>query len=179
MAAKIKFLFAAVILTQPLQYMFIAKYGEPYPALTMPNFTGNKTDRNGNISFTNVICKVNLSNGRVRWLTEHDLLPQVPSSHQYPIMSHMFGVPSDATDSWPPNSLKARLFRGEALSRARSAQKELDPQTKDWLKRKLHELYPSQEPEMITFIWYQDVFNANQVSPSVVEDVSGVREVRF
>jgi len=178
MPNKIKLLFAAVILWQPLQYMIAAKFGEPYPALIMPAFAGTMTDGDGNIRLRNVRCKILFQGDEVAWLPAHELLSPA-NGHDAAIVSHMFGPSSATANPWPSGSLKARLFPGRALSRARSAQKELDPQTKDWLERRLNNLYPSRRPETITFIWYEDVFNVNQISPSATEDVIGVREIRF
>ena len=177
MTSRIKLLFAAAILVQPLQYVFTARFGEPYPALTMPSFAGTFADKEGNIRFTNVKCEVLFHDGQTRWFTPDDLLPAVPLSHRFPIMSYMFGPPSAMSQPWAPGSLKARLFPGWNLSRSRNGQTELDPVTTNWLKRRVYDLYPSREPETVIFVWYEYVFNARQVSPSIVEEPFGIREI--
>jgi hypothetical protein len=177
--SRIKLLFAVVILWQLLQSGITAKFGEPYPALAMPGFAGTMVDRDGNIRFGNVKCKVRFQDGHVGWVTAHDLLSRAPDSNRIPIMAHMFNQPPVTADQWPPHSLKARLFPGRALSRVRNTQRELDPQTKEWLKRRIQVLYPSQEPEVVTFIWYENVFNVNQVPVVTTQEPTGVREVRF
>lgn len=176
---EIKLLFAVVILWQLLQYGITAKFGEPYPALTMPSFAGTMVDRDGHIRFRNVKCEVHFQDGHVGWVSAHDLLSRAPSSNRIPIMAHMFSQPPITADQWPPHSLKARLFPGRALSRVRNTQRELDSQTKEWLKRRIQVLYPTQEFEIVTFIWYENVFNVNQVSPATTQEPTGVREVRF
>jgi len=176
---RIKLLFAAVILWQLPQSIIIARFGEPYPALVMPGFAGTMVDRDGNIRFGNVKCKVLFKDGRVGWVSAYDLLSQAPSSHHGSIMAHMFSPPPVTNDEWQPDSLKARLFPGRALSQIRHAQKELDSQTKEWLKRRLRVLFPSQQPYLVSFVWYNDVFNVNQRSPAAKEEPTGVREVRF
>jgi len=178
-ALGVKLLFAAVILWQPLQYFVTVKFGEPYPALIMPGFAGTLVDAQSNIRFGDVKCKVLLENGQVVWLTAYALLAEAPSAHHGAIMAHMFGPPAAIADQWPPRSLKARLFPGRSLSRLRSSQTELDSQTKQWLKRRLETIYPSQKPMAITFIWYEDVFNVNQAPPNPSQEPVGLREVRF
>ena len=175
--SRIKVLFAAVILWQGLQSVITARFGEPYPALIMPSFAGTKEDRDGKIRFGDVNCKVLFQDGHVGWMSSYDLLSPAPSSRQGPIMEHMFSPPP-ATPVRLSHTLKARLFPGRTLSYVRAAQKELDPQTKEWLKRRIGVIYPSQEPKMVTFIWYQDVFNVNRAKPTVTEP-TGVREVLF
>jgi hypothetical protein len=179
MATRIKLLFGAVILWQPLQYVVTAKWGEPYPALMMPRFSGTLVDSQGDIRITDVACEIFFRDGQVTWLSAHDLLSQVPSAHQGPIMSHMFSPPPVAADHRSPRDLKARLFPGRALSHIRGTQKDLDSQTRDWLKRRLRDLYPSQEPKAMTFVWYDDVFNVNRVPPTSTREPVGVRQVQF
>src|SRR6202171_4287508 len=175
--SRIKLLFAAVILWQGLQSLINAKFGEPYPALIMPNFSGTKVDHNGTIRFSDVKCKVLFQDGRVGWASAHDLLSPAPSSQHTAIMEHMFSPPP-ATTVQLPHTLKSRLFPGRTLSYVRGTQKELDPQTKEWLKRRIQVLYPAGEPKVITFIWYEDVFNVNRATPTITEP-TGVREVVF
>jgi hypothetical protein len=175
----IRLLFAAVILWQPIQYLIAVRFGEPYPALIMPAFAGTLVDREGNIRFGDVKCKVLLQDGRTTLLSAYDLLSVAPSAHHGAIMAHMFSPPAPPIDPWPAGSLKARLFPGRALSRIRKTQNILDPQTKDWLKHRLETIYPGEEPESITFVWYEDVFNVKQVPPKSTQEPVGLREVSF
>lgn len=176
---RIKLLFAVVILWQFLQLGVTRRFGEPYPALTMPSFAGTMVDRDGNIRLTNVKCKVSFKDGRVEWLTAHELLSEAPGSNRMPIMGHMFSRPPAVAEPWPPRTLKGRLFPGRALARARQTQQELDPETKGWLKDRTKAIYPSQEPTVVTFIWYESVFNTNQASLTATHEVTGIREVRL
>lgn len=111
--ARIKFLFAGLILWLPLQYVIAARFGEPYPALVMPSFPGTMADPSGNIRFRNVRCKISFRNGDVGWVSTRDLLAQAPSSHHGAIMEHMFGPPSGAVGRDSSRGLTARLFPDE------------------------------------------------------------------
>ena len=174
----VKLLFLAFILWMPVQHLITARYGEPYPALVMPSFAGTRSDRNGNIRITNVKCKVLFRGGRVSWTSEYDLLSQAPSAYHDVIMRHMFGpVPADS--SAPPLGLTALLFPGRFLSRYRETQKDLGPQTKHWLNRRMKVLYPSQTVTAIIFLWYTDTFNPKQVPAITVHEPVGIREVHF
>jgi hypothetical protein len=179
MRTRIRLLFLAAIVSQPLQYLITAKSGEPYPALMLPGFGGTMADRDGNIRFRNVKCKVLFQDGRVDWISAYTLLSEAPSSHHGVMMAHMFSPPPAKADSRPMNTLKARLFPGRTLSHIRQEQKELDPQTKEWLKRRIQVLYPSQRCEGVTFVWFDDVFNVKRAPPAITHEPAGVREVRF
>jgi hypothetical protein len=176
---RIKLLFAAVIIWQILQLGVTRRFGEPYPALAMPSFAGTMVDRDGNIRLTNVKCKVSFKDGRVEWLTAHELLSDAPGSNRMPIMGHMFSQPPAVAEPWPPSTLKARLLPGRALARARQTQQELDPETKGWLKNRTKAIYPLQEPVVVTFIWYESVVSTNQASPPAPYESTGIREVRL
>jgi len=173
----IRLLFATVILSQLAEYMIRSKYGEPYPALNMPSFAGTLTDLDGNVRFTNVKCKVLFRDGHVAWASVADLMPEAPSPHRDPIVSHMFGLPSPNPQSVVLGTLKARVFPGKVAARARDRQKELDPHTKAWLRQRLQSLYPSEAPVAIAFIWYENVFNVNL--STATEELLGTREVRL
>jgi hypothetical protein len=177
--ARIKFLFAGLILWLPLQYVIAARFGEPYPALVMPSFPGTMADPSGNIRFGNVRCKIFFRNGDVGWVSTRDVLAQAPSSHHGAIMEHMFSPPSGAVGRDSSSGLTARLFPGRALSQIRQKQKELDPQTKEWLKRRIQVLYPSQPFTAVTFVWYDEVFIVKRIPFGLEQDPTGLREVRF
>ena len=175
---RIKLLFLAFILWMPVQHLITARYGEPYPALVMPSFAGTRSDGNGNIRITNVKCKVVFRDGRVSWTSEYDLLSQAPSAYHDAIMRHMFS-PVLADPPTPPVGLRALLFPGRFLSRYRQTRKELGPQTKHWLSRRMKALYPSQTVTAVIFLWYTDIFNLKQVPAITVRKPIGIREVRF
>lgn len=175
----VKLLFAALIFWQILQGAISAKFGEPYPALLMPGFGGTLTDRDGNIRFGNVKCKVVFQDDSAGWVSTSDLLSEVSSAHRSAILKQMFSPPPSAPELWPPHSLKARLFPGRALSRVRNAQKTLDSETKEWLQMRIEALCSSKRPRVVTFIWYEEVFNVNRASPGIIEDSSRIREVQF
>jgi len=177
--AKIRLLFAVVILLQPVQYLVASRFGEPYPAFMMPGFSGTMTDRDGTVRLTNVKCKVDFRDGRVEWLSANDLLAQAPDSYRMSIMFHMFSLPPASGAEWQPPAFEARLFPGLAFARARQAQQELDPETKEWLKTRMETLYPSRKVEAVTFVWYEIIFSANQTSPEAADRPIGKREVRF
>jgi len=177
--STIRLLFAAVILWQIPQYIITARFREPYPALSMPDFSGTLADRNGNIRLRNVKCKVLFQGGGLAWVSPHTLLSQAPDSHRALIMTHMFSPPAATPDQVPLRTLKAQLFPGWILSSIRGQEKGLDPQTKEWLKRRLQVLYPSATPQAITFVWYEDVFNVSQVPPVATQVPIGIREVGF
>jgi hypothetical protein len=177
-ATRVRLLFAALILWQPFQYFITAKYGEPYPALILPPFSGTMQDQDGNIRFRNVNCKVTFQDGGVGWTSAYALLAQAPSSQHGAIMNHMFGPPDpEAHESG--SSLKARLFPGRAISHLRQSQKKLDPQTEEWLQRRMQELYPSRTVTAVAFVWYDDTFRITGSASGITENEVAIRDVQF
>jgi hypothetical protein len=175
---NVKVLFGALIIWEILQYAIAAKFGEPYPALIMPGFSGTLVDREGNIRTTNVKCEVRFQDGSRALLSPQVLLAAAPTSNRLPIMAQMFSEPAGAAEPWPPTTFKARLSRGRTLSRVRHTQKQLDGQTLQWLKQRFHDIFPARDVVAATFLWYEDVFNVTGASP-IASMPTGLREVQF
>jgi hypothetical protein len=162
----IKWLFAVVVLSQPLQYLLVSKFGEPYPALMMPQFAGTLTDANGNIRTRTVEARVLFEDNSTESVSINKLLFPAPVSHQDAILEYVFGVPTQS-NSRPPSStslsqrIKSTLFPGLVVKYAkyaRRSQENADPQTIVWLRKRLQDLYPSRNAKTVIFTWYQDSY---------------------
>jgi hypothetical protein len=158
---------AFLIVLQPLQYLFIARFGEPYPALTMPQFAGTMTDSSGAIRIVTVAGRVSFDDNSTEWISTDTLLSRAPVSHRTLMMDFAFGPPranaaSVKSSSGLIASLKtSRLLPGLVAKYKRSDRTQSDPpdpRTREWLKLRLHDLYPSRNATAISFIWYQELY---------------------
>jgi hypothetical protein len=179
-AVRVKILFAAVILWQPMQYIFVSRFGEAYPFLQLPSFRGTLTDDAGNIRFEAVDIKVSFKDGAKSKIKSDALLAQVLSPYRQPIMSHMFG-PGGLASAPAGNSrwqrTKTLLFPGFVASRARTTGADVDPETRRWLRNRLLVLFPSKQPTTVTFLWRTDTYHTAASSFAVTHQDTGVREV--
>jgi len=178
-AVYIKLIFAAVILWQVVQYAFVPRFGEAYPLLQLPSFSGTMNDAAGNIRLDTVAIDVAFADHSSARLSPHDLLSPVPSAFHDPILKHMFGSQSVAAVA-PVNGrwqrTKTFLFPGLVAARARNTAIDVDPDTKEWLKRRILELYPGKEPANVSFVWQTDVYHQDGEF-AVTHEPIGVREV--
>lgn len=182
--AAIKWLFAAVLLYMPLQYVIVAEFGEPYPALTMPPFSGTVTDANGVMRAPTVEVRVLCDDDSTVWISKDSLLADAPGSHRDAITYSMFSPVRPAKAAVVPgNGLKQRIKKavlpGLVWRYEKVASSNPDPRTIEWLKRRLRELVPGRVPKSATFVWYSESYRP---SPSGVERSrveTGTYEVHF
>src|SRR5262245_28624499 len=180
----IKWLFAVVVLCQPLQYIFISRWGEPYPALTMPRFDGAQTDATrGVFSAVKVEARVLFNDSSIAWVSRDDLLDKAPGGARSEIMTSMFR-PLESTSQPSSGGLKQRIrlavlpfFPGLAAKYARRTQQTPDPRTVRWLDERLGTLFPTRTAISVTFVWSNEIY---QITPAGVErsdEVTGTYEV--
>jgi len=155
--SSIKRSFAAVLVLLGLHYVFIVRYGEPYPAVTMPAFTGTNAAPDGSIRWVTVIARVRFADGGTAELLPRDLLAEAPASHRMSIMREQFDVPPEPPAPPPaPSSrgeLRRRLFPIERIRYERRFVQYTPPETHEWLRRRLGVLYPDRQPALVTFVW--------------------------
>jgi hypothetical protein len=175
----VKLLFLAVIIWQPIQYAFEAKFGEAYPLLQLPKFRGTLTDRAGDLSLDTVKIEVSFADGAAITVPPEALLSQVPSAYRQAILTRMFGPPiqrvATKDDSW--HRAKAFLFPGYVASRARSAHPEVDAETRRWIEKRLLVLYPDRRASKVRFLWNTDNYHTAASPITVTRHQSGIREV--
>jgi hypothetical protein len=180
----IKWLFALVIMCQPLQYIFIAKFGEPYPALTMPRFDGAQTDATrGVFSAVKVEERVLFEDSSIAWVSRDDLLDNAPGGQRSEIMSFMFR-PLESTSQPASGGLKQRireavlpLLPGLAAKRAKRTQQTPDPRTVRWLDQRLRTLFPTRTAISVTFVWSNETYHVSPAGVERSDEVTGTYEV--
>ena len=155
--SSVKRLFAAILVLLGLHYVFIARYGEPYPAVTMPAFAGTNAEPDGSSRWVTVIARVRFADGSTAELLPRELLAEAPTSHRMSIMRRQFDVPPEPPAHPPAPSfgreLRRRLFPIERIRYERRFVQYTRPETQEWLRRRLGALYPHREPALVTFVW--------------------------
>ncbi|HKQ60101.1 MAG TPA: hypothetical protein VJS92_02375 [Candidatus Polarisedimenticolaceae bacterium] len=164
-------LFALVVALQPVQYLFIAQFGEPYPALTMPRFAGTLTDERGDIRARNVIAEVRFDDGGTAELSYDRLLAEAPVSHRDRIMEFVFaprGAPSASVSAWKRRFLPGLAARYEGPTRPTP-----DPRTVAWLGERLGALFPGRRARGVTFRWFFEIYHTRSVPLEVTREPIG------
>lgn len=175
--SRIRLVFLAVVIGQPLQYAFKVRFGDAYPLLQLPEFRRTMADEGGHIPLDTVEIEASFTDGTTATIPAHILLSQVASAYRQPILNHMFGpIRRDpAGNRGSPHGLRNWLFPGYLAAKHRS--EKTDPETKTWLTNRVSELYPSRHAARVTFRWRTDVYDVS-VSPTVLTSKPvGVREV--
>lgn len=179
--ALIRLLFVAALLTQVIQYVFVWKFGEPYPALTMPSFAGVLTDERGNLSLTGASCQIAFADGTSTSLAIYDLFSQAPSAYHDAMVTHLFSIPDSESKANSPSfkGLKYRFFPALAINRTRraNAASTVDPLTRKWLSWRLNAEYRPRAISSVAFIWHTDTFDIQNYSKSPTRTILGIREV--
>lgn len=181
--SAIIWLFVAAVLAQPVQYVVISRLGEPYPALTMPQFAGTMTDSIGRVTTRAVEAVVAFDDASVETVSMGSLLAQAPVSHRPAIARFVFGVRDTVARTTPPEptGLKQRLKRallpGLVAKYRLLEQPTADPRTVQWLGQRLHALYPSKRPIRASFHWYDDAYQLGAQSPERFRNLIGTYDV--
>lgn len=138
-----------------LQHVLIVAYGEPYPALKMPAFTGGGQPHDRPQTFRIVRFRVEFLHGPARTLTARQLLWDVPTSQRRAIVFNTFGPHrwesehagvDIAPDGWLPGRELWWKRRADASRAFKAAA---------WLRTRLEDIYPAQCPTSVTVLWYE------------------------
>jgi hypothetical protein len=134
--ARVRALFAAVILLFLAQTWFIAAFEEPYPALTMPDFGSLGGHAHGAVSRTTRELAFGFADGSEREISWVDLLPLGVGRGdglRRLCKSKPTSKPDRAPYSWFPS------YRAALVRRARPEARE---ELRRWLEQRAHEIFP-------------------------------------
>ncbi len=155
---RVRAVFVVVTGLLAAQCAFIHFFGEPYPALTMPTFSGSGGYREGAVEMMRYDA-VFISAGAEFSFTPNQLLADFPDGHRAAIAANALRPTTDA----PPSSSKAsrirriqeKIFPGFAagnLSR-RSAENKASLQA--WLRGRAESLVPGRPVSRAEIRWYR------------------------
>jgi hypothetical protein len=163
---RISLLFLLPIVALVLQFALIrGGYGEPYPALMMPGFTGTATNADGNITFIAVDTRVGFApDGATEPLTLARLFASMPSSMRGPTAWDVFRpTPQSPSQSRVRTGRKAWLVDHLLPSRVRRDERiangnPLTADTLRWLSDRMRSLYPDRRALWIEFSWHRETY---------------------
>lgn len=158
-ANHVRSVLIALIVTLGIQASFIYKYGEPYPALILPGFSGNCGFVNGK-STIETYRAVFVSGQETFAFTPRVLLEEFPDSHHGPL-SQSF-KPRIITQVIHNNSvasqLRTTLFPGYAAATLSTNNHAHKNTLTDWLHKRGQKLLPGKNVSRIEIQWYHRTF---------------------
>jgi hypothetical protein len=160
----VKAVFLLILLVFPVQYWISRHITEPYPALMMPAFTGNAFSQAGKFPFNTADVVVHFEDGTTNQLTISTLFAEAPYSHRRS-MARIGMKPRPGGP--PPEKIyaKSRIMRflPESVVPGLYVRKRRttywagpEPETIEWAKQRIQELYPGRAARQIEVIWYRD-----------------------
>ena len=164
--SKLKILVGCILLLFLVQEVLTQKYiSEPYPALKMPSFSGNRMNSDGFYEISSVEIKISFQQEEERILVPRQFFHNAPMSHQWTFLNKFKPVKKTETENrYQQLSFLKQIFPGFFVSRNRSQyQIQRHPETLEWLKKQISTISPESTPEEISFIWYNDQFDPTNV----------------
>lgn len=133
------------------QHLFIAVYGEPYPALLMPDFSGGGQMHGARQVFHSVRFDVEFADGSTKTLTARELLRDIPDSQHWAIVNNTFRRLD------PGGTAADEPIRGWLPGRQRWWQRRYDRsrafKAAPWLRARLERMFPGERPSAVTVRW--------------------------
>lgn len=163
----IALIFALAAILLPVQYWFARTNwrGEPYPALLMPAFDRTSRDGRGLASGQSATVTVTFDDGTVEPLPLRRLFARAPSSHILAMaeigLKPKPSPPVGAARS--PESfrelLEQHVLPGLSLATARRYHwSGPEPETLEWLRTRVRELFPGRRARGLRVEWRVDTF---------------------
>lgn len=172
--------FAAVLAVLPLQHYIKQRFGEPYPSLYMPDFSGTGVT-NGRLQTESADIQVQFCDGRTLSLTPNEFFSGLPISIVQSAMQWMFG-PRILTPHQIPRwknwiiryvspGYGRRMLRAQGMSF-------LDEPTKRWIHDQVTLRFGG-DPKMFQALWYTDTYDAQKSFPIRSRQLVSIVPVTF
>jgi hypothetical protein len=141
------------------QCWFIPRFGEPYPAVTMPSFSGSGAYRDGVVSFRNYEA-VFIAEGREFPVAPEVLLAEFPDSHHGTIARNVLrpgGEPAVRTgERSRMGRLRDAVFPGLEAWRSAGSTGEKNASLRSWLRRRALAVVPDHQVSRVELRWYRE-----------------------
>jgi hypothetical protein len=155
---RVRAVFAVIVGLLAVQCAVVHFFGEPYPALTMPTFSGSGGYRDSAVEMTRYNA-VFISAGQEFSFTPNQLLAEFPDGHRAAIAANALRPTSNALPG-PTNAsrirrIQATIFPGFAagnLSRNSAANK---ASLQTWLRGRAENLVPGRPVSRAEIRWYR------------------------
>jgi hypothetical protein len=164
----VRWIFLLVALSLGLQGLLIAVVEEPYPTFRLPDFRGSP-DNGGYVERDTPVLSVGFLDGSA---TVADTIMFAGADAPDALVSVVFpeSSPPQRTGGWLGATIRRYVdsfgvFRGSRYSA---------PQTAEWLRQRLAELYPGRTPVSFQVRWKRDRFTLEgvEVSSRILDTVS-------
>jgi hypothetical protein len=155
---RVRALFVVVAGLLAVQCAFIHFFGEPYPALTMPTFSGSGGYHDGSVEMTQYDA-VFISAGEEFSFTPNQLLADFPDGHRAAIAANALRPMSDRALSPTKTSrvrrIRETIFPGFAAGNLSRNSVENKASLQTWLRRRAESLVPGQPVSRAEIRWYR------------------------
>jgi hypothetical protein len=156
---RVRAVFAVAAGLFAVQCAFIHFFGEPYPAITMPTFSGSGGYRDGAVEMTRYDA-VFISAGQEFSFTPNQLLAEFPDGHRAAIAANALRPAGDA----PPSSTKGSrirriqetIFPGFAAGNLSRNSAENKASLQAWLRGRAESLVPGRPVSRAEIRWYRE-----------------------
>ena len=174
----IRFIFLAVPIFLVLQYVFMHRFGEPYPALVMPGFAGSGGYVNGYVRIERPEVVFVCDDESIAVFSQRQLLSKIPDSHHRMIFGSFFRLPEaekPLRDSPRPKSKITRrtIFPGwlaGTFNRMATPNRE---SIRLWLKNRGAELMPGKPLHHVDIRWYEEIYRIDKAASSSSRQLLG------
>ncbi len=159
-STRVRLVYCSVLMLLAGQSLFIRYFGEPYPALKMPTFSGSGGYEDGRFKFSRYDA-VFLAEGKEYSFPQSVLLAEFPAGYQGTISQKSLRPPSSKTAVSSTGMLKRirdTVFPGNA---DRSQSPENKASLQDWLRRRGQVLVPNKKVSRVEFRWFTETWSRN------------------
>lgn len=154
-----RIIFASTIALLAAQCWFIPRYGEPYPAVTMPAFGGRGGFLDGHVALERYDA-VFIAEGREFSFPPAVLLAEFPDSHHPAIADHALrprrDVPAKVGGTSRLGRLRDATFPGYAARRTSRDSPESTASLRTWLRGRARRLLPDRPVSRVEVRWYRE-----------------------
>jgi hypothetical protein len=162
----IRLLFLSVLIFFVLQYLFMYRFGEPYPALVMPGFSGSGGYVDGHIRIKRPEVVFVFDDESTAIFSQRQLLSKIPDGHHGMIFASFFQLPKDEQlhDNSPPKyGINRRtIFPGWQAGKANRMAAPNRESIRLWLKNRGAELMPGKHIKHVDIRWYEEIYRMGE-----------------
>jgi hypothetical protein len=173
----IRFILLGVLITFVLQYAFMYRFGEPYPALVMPGFPGSGGYVDGHVRIERPEVIFVFDDESTAIYSQRQLLSKIPDSHHHMIFASFFQLPKDEPlrDNPPPKySINRRtIFPGYKIGRSNRMATPNRESIRLWLKDRGEELMPGKPIKHVDIRWFEEIYRIDEAKSASSRQLLG------
>jgi len=156
---RVRALFAAAAALFAGQCVFIHFFGEPYPALAMPTFSGSGGYRDGSVELVRYDAVFVADDGNEFSFAPNVLLADFPDGHRAPIAANALRPRNESLPTSPAGSrvrrIRDAIFPGFAAGNLKRNSPDYEASLQKWLRERAQALVPGQTISRAEIRWYR------------------------